>query len=149
MRCYLLILSCSQRKRRGPGLLPAIERYDGVSFRVIRKAMREGRWNENIDVLILSAKHGFLKVDDKIEDYDEEITKERANELKGPVLAALQECLRQRSYADIFVNMGKGYLAALPEWHRLLSGTDTRVIYPEGGIGKKLSSMKEWIDSLE
>ena len=88
-------------------------------------------------------------MDDKIEDYDEEITKERANELKGPVLAVLQKCLRQRSYADVFVNMGKDYLAALPEWNRLLSGTDTGVIYPEGGIGKKLSSMKEWIDSLE
>ncbi|MFN8458221.1 MAG: hypothetical protein U0401_26815 [Anaerolineae bacterium] len=28
----LLILACSQRKRPDPGLLPAIERYDGGSF---------------------------------------------------------------------------------------------------------------------
>lgn len=30
----LLILACSQRKRPDPGLLPAIERYDGPQFQV-------------------------------------------------------------------------------------------------------------------
>lgn len=51
----LLIVSCSQRKRSDLGLLPAIERYDGVYFRLLRKAQREGYWPENLDVLILSA----------------------------------------------------------------------------------------------
>ena len=32
----LLIMSCSQRKRPDLGLLPAIERYDGGHFRVLR-----------------------------------------------------------------------------------------------------------------
>jgi hypothetical protein len=35
---YLLILACSQRKRPDPGLLPAIERYDGVNFRIFEKS---------------------------------------------------------------------------------------------------------------
>src|SRR5436305_3237505 len=50
----VLILSCSQRKRLDFGLLPAIERYDGGHFRVLRKARREGYWPEAMDVLILS-----------------------------------------------------------------------------------------------
>lgn len=41
-RRYLLILACSQRKRVDAGLLPAIEHYDGVNFRAIHKAKREG-----------------------------------------------------------------------------------------------------------
>ena len=76
---YLLIVACSQRKRSDPGLLPAIERYDGVNFRVLRKARREGYWPENLDVLILSAKYGLLKPDTLIEDYDSRMTQERAS----------------------------------------------------------------------
>src|SRR5262245_4306372 len=45
---YLLIMACSQRKRSEPNLLPAIERYDGVHFRVLRKAQREGYWPANL-----------------------------------------------------------------------------------------------------
>ena len=47
---YLLIVTCSQRKRSDPELLPALERYDGIFFRIIRKARREGNWPDNLDV---------------------------------------------------------------------------------------------------
>lgn len=53
----LLILSCSRRKRLDTDLLPAIERYDGPAFRVLRRFLRE-RPFEAPDVLILSAEHG-------------------------------------------------------------------------------------------
>ena len=36
----LLILSCSQRKRPDRVLLPALERYDGPVFRMLRKFLR-------------------------------------------------------------------------------------------------------------
>jgi len=39
----LLILSCSQRKRPDPSLLPAIERYNGPPFQVLRRYLRECR----------------------------------------------------------------------------------------------------------
>ena len=54
---YLLILACSQRKLDNKELLPAIERYDGGSYRVIRKAQREKCNLDNIEILILSAKY--------------------------------------------------------------------------------------------
>ena len=59
MKHYLLILSCSQRKRKDPGFLPAIERYDGVNFRVIKKLGRQSRLLKNLDILIISAKYGI------------------------------------------------------------------------------------------
>jgi hypothetical protein len=37
----MLILACSRRKRPDEGLLPAIERYDGPAFRVLRRFLRE------------------------------------------------------------------------------------------------------------
>jgi len=52
----LLLIACSSRKLRTKGLLPVIERYDGVTYRVIRKAMREGYFPPNVDIKILSAK---------------------------------------------------------------------------------------------
>ena len=40
MPTRLLVLACSERKRAGPGLLPAAERYDGPAFRVLRAYLR-------------------------------------------------------------------------------------------------------------
>jgi hypothetical protein len=37
----MLILACSRRKRPDEGLLPAIERYDGPAFRMVRRFLRE------------------------------------------------------------------------------------------------------------
>lgn len=56
----LLLLACSNRKIRSKGLMPAIERYDGVNYRVIHKLQREGRFPKNVDVKILSAKFGLI-----------------------------------------------------------------------------------------
>lgn len=67
---YLLIVMCSKRKRSAPDLLPALERYDGIFFRILRKARREGHWPDNLDILILSAKYGLLELDTAIENYD-------------------------------------------------------------------------------
>jgi hypothetical protein len=59
-----------------------MERYDGVHFRVLRKAQREGYWPENLDMLILSAKYGLLDLDTVIEHYDLRMTSEQALQLK-------------------------------------------------------------------
>jgi len=57
----LLILSCSQRKRPDPGLLPAIERYDGPVFQVVRRYLREQpAGSKQLDVFILSARYGLI-----------------------------------------------------------------------------------------
>jgi cytoplasmic iron level regulating protein YaaA (DUF328/UPF0246 family) len=56
----LLILACSARKRLDRSALPAIERYDGVNFRILKKLQREHAFPHDLDVLILSAKYGLL-----------------------------------------------------------------------------------------
>ena len=57
----LLILSCSQRKRPNRVLLPALERYDGPVFRMLRKFLRSCPAREShLEIYILSAQFGLL-----------------------------------------------------------------------------------------
>ena len=141
---YLLILSCSQRKRRNPGLIPAIERYDGVNFRVLRKARREGYWPENLDVLILSAKYGVVKPDTLSDDYDLPMTRNRALALQSEVSADLDAYVARVAICKVFINLGKTYLAALVRSKEIprLAG---KIRYATGGIGEKMSQMKQWL----
>lgn len=141
---YLLIVACSQRKRRDLELLPAIERYDGVYFRVLRKARREGYWPAYLDVLIVSAKYGLLELHTLIEHYDLRMTLEQAMRLKPLVVSILTERVTSMTYAEVFLNVGKTYLVALGGWNVRLSD-HTTVVYARGGIGQRASQMRQWL----
>jgi hypothetical protein len=140
----LLIVACSQRKRPDPGLLPALERYDGVYFRVLRKARREGYWPANLDVLIVSAKYGLVELHTAIEYYDLRITPEQALRLKPSVVSILAKRVTSMTYAEVFLNVGKTYQVALEGWNVRLSD-DTAVVYASGGIGQRAGQMRQWL----
>ncbi len=144
MSRYLLIVACSQRKRPDPGLLPAIERYDGVNYRVLRKAQRDGYWPNNLDVLILSAKFGLIRLDTPIENYNLRMTRERAMELQNKVGTDLDAQFRKNSYTAVYVNLGKEYLAALAS-SQGLPKLSSQTRYASGGIGKRMAQMKSWL----
>ena len=144
---YLLLVSCSQRKNSDSGLLPAIERYDGVNFRVLRKAQREGYFAENLDILILSAKYGLIESDYPIEDYECKMTEGRALILQSEVSSSLDSHLNRNDYREIFLNLGKTYLIAI-ELSDGIRRADQRILYTTGGIGCKMSQMKKWLYEL-
>jgi len=124
--------------------LPALERYDGVYFRVLRKARRGGYWPEKLDVLIVSAKHGLLEADTPIAHDDLRMTREQATRLRPLVAPALAEWIASRTYTEIFLNMGKTYHMALDGWDVSLT-RDITVVYARGGIGRKASQMRTWL----
>lgn len=140
---YLLIVSCSQRKRSDPGLLPAIERYDGVNFRVLRKAKREGYWPENLDVLILSAKYGLIGASTPITSYEQRMTGNRANKLRTQVTRLLQTYARQHAYREVYVDLGADYRSAVEGLRELFNGSS--VMYAEGRIGERLARLRRWL----
>jgi hypothetical protein len=141
---YLLIVTCSQRKRSDRELLPALERYDGVFFRILRKALREGHWSDTLDVLIISAKYGLLELDTVIENYDLRMTVTQAKQLQPVVTPLLIKRVTALTYTEIFLNVGKTYYEAIEGWSTALPH-DTTVIHASGGIGQRAQQMRHWL----
>jgi hypothetical protein len=101
----LLILSCSRKKKAGSKLLPALERYDGPAFQVLRKFIVECPAEaRKLDIRILSAKFGLIPADRPIPFYDKPMTARRAIALKPAVSAEMERLLAQRIYRKLLIN---------------------------------------------
>lgn len=141
---YCLIISCSDRKHETPKPMPALEVYNGYSYRILKKLMREGRFPQSVDILILSAKYGLLKPEDKILSYDLKMTKARAEEIREQILDKLASQLTHRRYSQIFINLGKDYLPVISGLKERIP-TKPKFVFAEGGLGQKGSEMKQWL----
>ena len=182
-RNFLLVMSCSATKRGIPGLLPAIERYDGGSYWVLAKARREGYLpaspglgigvrsdesdgNSRLDILILSAKYGWLLPTDLIENYDQVVTRARALELQPTVGPALDQLLEQppsspspcsvlsaspAPYHQVYLNLGQTYRLALDTSTQLplLLKQPGKVVLAQGGIGQRAAQLKTWLHQIK
>jgi hypothetical protein len=141
----LLVLGCSQTKRDAPGLLPAIDRYDGSSYRVLRSYLREREWPSNLSIAILSAKYGLVGGITRIEDYDERMTPSKALELAPKCAQTLADW--QEDHSSIHFSLGKDYLPAVaPAIEEKLG--DKATIF-KGPIGMKLGQIKEFLESID
>lgn len=138
----LLILGCSQAKRYDGAMLPAIERYDGPTWRVLRRALadRPGLADRLI-VLALSAEFGLIPAGEAIPAYNRRMDAARAEALRIPVARALDR-LAGRPIASAFVNVGAVYRHALPG--PLLWPTT----WAAGGIGERLHQLKAWLHQI-
>src|SRR5690349_5361375 len=110
----LLILACSQRKRLVPTLLPALDRYDGPAFRVVRRYLLTDP-ADRPDIYILSARFGLIGSDDPIPEYDQRMTPERMRELAPALVERLQMILDGRPYSQVLLSLGRSYLPAFME----------------------------------
>lgn len=144
---HLLILACSSRKRPDPAPLPAIERYLGVNYTVLRKAQRDGYLPSNLDILILSARYGLLHPDTPIPSYDLKMTTRRAEASKSEVSNALDRHLSKNRYHSLFINLGRTYLAALARSQQL-ARMQSSTTFAYGGIGERMAQMKRWLMDL-
>jgi len=93
----LLLLSCSQRKCRARGLLPAIKRYDGPAFRVLRRYLDEQPTAQS-EVLILSAKWGLISGNTLLPYYNQRMTEQRAAKLRPLIIKRLRKILGAKSF---------------------------------------------------
>jgi hypothetical protein len=139
----LLILSCSRRKTSATGLVPAIERYDGPAFRVLRKFLREGSTGAPT-VLILSAKYGLIGPNRKIPWYDQCLSGAAADRLRPQVLRIARRILRSRAWRAVGVCAGKDYQSTLDGLAELLPA-GVRFDLLGGGLGKRLAALRDWL----
>ncbi|MGI8554544.1 MAG: DUF6884 domain-containing protein [Dehalococcoidia bacterium] len=139
----VLVLSCSQRKRSDSGLLPAIERYDGPAFRVVRRFLKQSVGTVP-DIHILSARFGLIAHDYPINNYDCRMTVGRAHELKRDVTSGLCRSLHTLTRQDLLVVAGRVYLLALEDG-LLLQSRPNGVQVAHGPMGRKLSHLHDWL----
>ena len=139
----LLILSCSARKVTSRGALPALELYDGVNFRVLRRFLTDHGWPSGLVVKIVSAKHGLIDATDIIDPYDLRMTRADALRLNSRTLQRLKQCVPALS---VFVNLGSDYMPTIQSVDALF-GRD-RIEYAKGGIGRKMKAMRAWLHAV-
>jgi len=143
----LLILSCSKRKRRDAGLLPAVERYDGPPFRVLRKFLRESPGGaRDLDILVLSAEFGLIPADRAIPLYDRRMSAGQASRLSGQASAGLREQYAAAHHRSALVMAGRDYLSCLDRPRGTLRQLPD-VCVSTGTPGQRLSQLRDWLHS--
>lgn len=147
----LLVLSCSQSKRYECLRMPAIERYDGPAFRLLRRYLKNS--TEELGIYILSAEFGLIPHTRQIPFYNQRMSKQRAQELKAKIGSQAQrlfadESPRQRLGRQLFINLGKDYLQAFEPALSLLASGST-VTMASGATGKRLAEMYDWLYSSD
>ena len=141
----LLILACSQRKRADRDLLPAIERYDGPPFRVLRKFLRnDSIVAQRLKIYVLSAEWGLIPSNEPIPFYDRRMTAQRADELRPVVLSTIRHILWNGTFQKLFVSAGKEYLCSLQGYEQHLP-PDLQPTVATGMQGRRLSELHDWL----
>lgn len=138
-----IILPCSETRRPDLGNLPAVERYDGPAYRLVRSHLDRGT---SLDLLIVSAVHGLLAPDSPIIDLGGKMTLTRAHSLAGNYhfREALQTFL---SDADTVLILG-GELHKLAVRTAVLPRVLPTEWFSHGGFGKQLHQLKQFCEKL-
>jgi len=140
---YLIIVSCSKKKKNLGKNVPAIELYDGPVFKILRKFSTLKKF-DRLDILIISAKYGVLKYTDKINYYDEKMNQSKAKVMKPQIMKKISDFLAVNNYEEIFINLGKNYSVSIEGLENLVDSS-CKIIYAKGRIGERLKQTKEWL----
>lgn len=142
---FLLVQSCSATKQNVDNPVQAIDLYDGYFFKIIKKTVRADQFERELDIIIISAKHGVVEPDEEIGYYDRRMDTELANELNEDVVNAVASKVREDNYDKVWVNLGKDYLPAVDG---LEDAIDVPIEYIEGcGIGMKGKRLKHLVST--
>jgi len=126
-------------------LLPALARYDGPAFQVLRKFIVEFPAEiSRLDICILSAKFGLIPADQPIPWYDKPMTAHQARVLNPIVLAKLERLLAEGKYRKLLLNVGQAYLPALTGYETLVPD-EMKVTQASGSSGRRQTTLHDWL----
>jgi hypothetical protein len=141
----LLILACSARKRTTPDYLPAIDRYDGSLWRVVRRYGTEHPlFAHDLDIYALSAKYGLIPATQPIPWYEQKMTTSLALGLRPEVRETLWALFIQQSYASLCFGLSRLYRQALEGWEEVVPSS-VPVTHTDGPIGMKQAQLRAWL----
>jgi hypothetical protein len=145
-----LILSCSASKSTAAEPLPALERYRGPAFTVVRRYLRAHPAALTIDLQIgiLSAEYGLIGPDTLIPPYNRRMTRGRAVVLQPHVIAVLRDWLAPQKSVRIFMMLGKDYQPAVEPLDAWLPGEVVEMVVAAGGSGRKQQQLARWLDGV-
>ncbi len=143
----LLILGPSYRRNTSPEPLPAIERYDGLFYRIVRKNMDKMK-EKGIDVIIITEDLEVVTPETKL-PYKPPVGSKwrtlpptsRDPEKIEKMQRQILEIVKSRKYDEIFIALNKHYQALLPD----LTPHTKKIISDFEGLGRKAKSLKEWL----
>jgi len=145
----LIIVTTSYRVNDEKSPIPAIERYDGVYFRLLKKYKREGKLR-NVDILILSERDGLIWASKRMPYYKPRgiigalsLDEKSIERLRKENIETLEKTAKR--YTEAYVNVGRQYM-------KLIEGIENlpfpKITYSKGnGLGAKAAHMKNWIIS--
>jgi len=143
----LLILGPSYRRSTSPEPLPAIERYDGLFYRIVRGNMDKVK-EKGIDIIIITEDLEVATPETRL-PYKPPVGNkwrtmspaskdpEKIEKLRSRIL----EIVKNKRYDEIFIALNKHYQALLPD----LTPYTTKIISNFKGLGIKAKSLKEWL----
>jgi hypothetical protein len=143
----LLILGPSYRRNPAPEPVPAIERYDGLFYRIIRRNMDKIK-EKYIDIIIITEDLEVVTPETKL-PYKPPIgskwktlpsasrNPEKTEEIRSKIL----KIVKSRKYDEIFIALNRHYQALLPD----LTPYTKKIIARFEGLGPKAKSLKEWL----
>jgi hypothetical protein len=144
----LLILSCSARKSSDAEPTPAIDRYDGPLWQVLRSYLREQpMFAADLAIYGLSAEFGLIPGDQRIPPYDRTMDSDQADALRPQVLETFATLMGQ-GYDQICLGVSERYLRAMQGWEPL-APADVTVRVTDGPMGTKLGQLRAWLEGRE
>jgi len=139
----LIILGCSQRKKQTSRLIPAIDRYDGPAFRVLRRHARDAP-EASPHTYVLSARFGLIPGHFLIPRYDRGAAHVGCARLRAQVEKQFRLALHEILPERLFVSVGRRYWSLLDEvLAREVSSA--RLVVASGGIGGRASQLVHWL----
>ena len=145
----LLILGPSFRRNADPQLLPAIERYDGIFYKIVRKYMDKIR-KKGIDILILTEDLDLIPPETLLpynppigEKWTSISPHKHLKEIKcKKIQEKLIKLLKTKHYDEIFIALNRHYRKLLPD----LTPYTKHILSNFKGIGPKAQALKKWIN---
>jgi hypothetical protein len=136
----LVIVSCSQKKCPDVGNMEAFDRYTGSVFQSLKKQGVPA----DVDIAILSAKHGLISRNTPIKNYDLKMTAEIGEKFKNDPMQMNRIINTMTGYDDVIVQGSSLYKDVI----RAAAGKadiNLTEVPPGGGIGTQRSDLVKLI----
>jgi len=143
----LLILGPSYRRNTSPEPLSAIERYNGLFYRIIENNMDKVR-EKRVDIITVTEDLEVVTPETKLpykpptgSGWRILTPATRDPEKIGKLRSQILKIVKNKEYDEVFIALNKHYQQLLPD----LTPHTKKVIAGFKGLGAKAKALKEWL----